>query len=231
MGALDNLRRGLYRRVIGQFGRPSGALGALAGVVMATRASNRRRNAWTVDLLEVQPDHQVLEIGYGPGLSIRRAAELATRGRVVGIDHSEVMRRQARRRNRRAVAAGRVELLRGEVADLPAPNAYLGSVPVREGPEGPEARFDRVLAVNVFMFWPDPVALLRQVAGVMAPGGRIALTMQPRVPDATDEHAREAGQRMAAALGEAGFVDVQVRTLELQPVNAVCALGTVAPLA
>jgi SAM-dependent methyltransferase len=129
------------------------------------------------------------------------------------------------------VAAGRVELLRGEVADLPAPNAYLGSVPVREGPEGPEARFDRVLAVNVFMFWPDPVALLRQVAGVMAPGGRIALTMQPRVPDATDEHAREAGQRMAAALGEAGFVDVQVRTLELQPVNAVCALGTVAPLA
>jgi len=217
MGALDNLRRGLYRRIIGQFGRPSGALGALAGFVMATRASNRRRNAWTVDLLEVQPDHQVLEIGYGPGLSIRRAAELATRGRVVGIDHSEVMRRQARRRNRRAVAAGRVELLRGEVADL----ADLA---------GP-ARFDRVLAVNVFMFWPGPVALLRRVAGVMAPGGRIALTMQPRGRDATDEHAREAGQRMAAALGEAGFADVQVRTLELQPVNAVCALGTVAPLA
>jgi SAM-dependent methyltransferase len=230
MGALDNLRRGLVRRIVGQFGRPSGALGSLAGVVMATRASNRRRNAWTVDLLEIQPDHQVLEIGFGPGLSIRRAAELATRGRVVGIDHSEVMRRQARRRNRRAVAAGRVELLRGEVADLPAPNAHRGSVPVREGSEGPN-RFDRVLAVNVFMFWPDPVALLRQVAGVMAPGGRIALTMQPRGPDATDEHAREAGRRMAAALGEAGFVDVQVRMLELQPVDAACALGTVAPLA
>ena len=67
MGALPSrLRRGLYRRVMGQFGRPSGALGALAGVVMATRASNRRRNAWTVELLEVQPDHQVLEIGFGP---------------------------------------------------------------------------------------------------------------------------------------------------------------------
>jgi SAM-dependent methyltransferase len=200
----------LRDQILGQFGNPSGALGAFAGVVMAHRDSNRRRNAWTVQLLDLQPGDHVLEIGYGPGLSIQRAAELAPHGRVVGIDHSEVMRRQARRRNRRAVASGQVRLVRGSLADL----------------AGQPAEYHKVLAVNVFMFWLDPVATLRQVAEVMLPQARIALTMQPRGRGATNEHTRLAGTRMAAALRDAGFTDVGVRTLPLEPVDAACALGT-----
>ncbi len=200
----------LRDQILGQFRHPSGALGAVAGVVMAHRDSNRRRNAWTVQLLDLQPGDHVLEIGYGPGLSIQRAAELAPLGRVVGIDHSEVMLRQARRRNRRAVASGQVRLVRGGVADL----------------AGQPAEYHKVLAVNVFMFWPDPVAALRQVAGVMQPQARVALTMQPRGRGATNEHTRVAGERMAAALRDAGFTEVQVHALPLEPVDAACALGT-----
>ncbi len=201
--------RSLRSRVVSQFGHPSGALGALAGVVMARRDSNRRRNAWTVQLLDVQPGDHVLEIGYGPGLSIRHAAELAPHGRVVGIDHSQVMQRQARRRNRQAAASGRVQLLCGNVADL----------------TGRPAEFHKALAVNVFMFWPDPVTVLRQVAEVMLPRARIALTLQPRGRGVTNQHTRTAGERMAAALQDAGFTDVEVRTLPLEPVDAACALG------
>jgi len=58
----------LRSRILSQFGRPSGALGALAGAVMAHRGSNQRRNAWTVQLLDIQPDDRVLEIGYGQAL-------------------------------------------------------------------------------------------------------------------------------------------------------------------
>ncbi len=159
----SGLRGRLRSRILGQFRHPTGAVGALAGVVMARRDSNQRRNAWTVQLLDLQPGDHVLEIGYGPGLAVHHIAQLAPHGQVVGIDHSQVMLRQARRRNRRAVASGRVRLLCGSVADL----------------AGWPATFHKALAVNVLGFWPDPVAVLRQVAGVLLPGARIALTTQP----------------------------------------------------
>ena len=52
--------------VVGQFHRPHGVGGRLAGSVMAHRRSNRDRNHWVVSLLDVQPTDRVLEIGFGP---------------------------------------------------------------------------------------------------------------------------------------------------------------------
>jgi hypothetical protein len=81
--------------------------------------------------------------------------------------------------------------------------------------------------VNVAMFWPDPVATLRVIGSLLAPGGTIALTQQPRGSDVTEEHTRLAGQRLADALRGAGFTEVEVRILPLTPASAACALGRV----
>ena len=81
-----------------QFRRPEGRLGAFAGWIMANRGSNRQRNDWTVELLEIAPGDRVLEFGCGPGLALAAAAARATSGRLVGIDHSSVMIEQARAR-------------------------------------------------------------------------------------------------------------------------------------
>src|SRR6266508_778465 len=97
--------------IVQQFGRPSGPLGVLAGLIMRMRPSNRLRNLRTVELLDIRSDDRVLEVGFGPGLAVARAAALASAGNVVGIDHSELMLRQASRRNAEAIRAGRVELL------------------------------------------------------------------------------------------------------------------------
>ncbi len=48
-----------------QFRQPHGRLGRLAGQVMA--AANAGMNRFTVELLDVQPDDRILEIGFGPG--------------------------------------------------------------------------------------------------------------------------------------------------------------------
>jgi ubiquinone/menaquinone biosynthesis C-methylase UbiE len=72
---------------------------------MAHRGSNRQRNLWVVSLLDVQPTDRVLEIGFGPGLAIAELARRATRGHIYGIDHSEVMVRQASKRNAAAIRA------------------------------------------------------------------------------------------------------------------------------
>jgi SAM-dependent methyltransferase len=200
---------GLRRAIVRQFGHPSGVVGRLVGLIMTLRASNRERNRRTVELLDIQPDDRVLEVGHGPGLALGWAAERATRGKVIGIDHSHLMHQQAARRNERAIAAGRIELHVASLDALPA----LG------------APFDKVLAVNVYMFWPDPVGALRRLAAVMAPGGTIALTLQPRNRGATNADTRRAGAQMAESLRAADFADMRIEMLPLQPVDAACVLA------
>lgn len=195
--------------LVRQFGRPTGPLGALAGLVMRLRPSNRERSLRTVALLELRPQDRVLEVGFGPGLAVERAAQLASRGSVAGVDHSEVMVRQARRRNRRAIEAGRVDLRLGSAERLPDFGV----------------RFDKVFAVNVHMFWAEPAATLRGLRQAMEPGGTIALTLQPRRRGATAADTRAAGERMAAWLAEAGFEGVRVEILDMAPLAAACALG------
>jgi SAM-dependent methyltransferase len=128
--------------VVKQFGRPSALLGRLVGLLMRVRPSNRERNLRTVALLDIRSDDKCSRSASGRGLAIERAAALASRGKVVGIDHSELMLRAARRRNAKAIEAGRVELLLGSADRLP----------------DFASRFDKVYAVNVYMFWDDPVA-------------------------------------------------------------------------
>jgi SAM-dependent methyltransferase len=200
---------GLRQAIVRQFGRPTGLLGRLIGRVMATRPSNRERNRRTIELLEIQPDDRVLELGFGPGLAIEMAATLARRGTVVGIDHSEVMLRQASLRNRAAIAAGRVQLHLAPAEALP---------PFTEP-------FDKVMASNVHMFLDDPVAAFGRWFAITRPGGRVAITHQSRKRAATDADTAQGAERIAADLRAAGFTDVRIETLEMKPVNAACVLG------
>ncbi len=203
------LKQKTMRSVVSQFHRPRGFGGRAAGWVMAKRGSNRKRNIWAVRLLDVQRDDLVLEIGFGPGVAVREVARRATSGLVVGIDHSEVMLRQARRRNAAAVRDGRVDLRLGSAEHLP----------------GFDESFDKILAVNSLMFWDDPVERLEELRGLLRPGGRLAIAFQPRGPGSTDETAARAGDEIAKQFGAAGFTDVRVETLDLQPTNAACVLG------
>jgi SAM-dependent methyltransferase len=182
------LRQRAIDAVHAQFGRPTGLRGRAAGLLMAHRPSNRRRNSWPVSVLDVRRDDRVLEIGVGPGLAIRELSRIAAEGYVCGIDHSELMLRWARRRN--------ADGLRRSVVDL-----RLGSVD--ELPEF-DAPFDKLLAVNTMLFWSEPVARLAELRRLLRPGGLIAVAHQPRGPGATDEASAVKGREIAAALDRAG---------------------------
>ena len=201
-------RQRLIAAVRAQFGRPTGLPGRAAGLLMAHRSSNRRRNAWAVSLLDVRPDDRVLEIGFGPGLAILELSRIAHAGHVCGIDHSERMLRQARRRNADGIARGVVDLRLGSVDALPVF----------------DAPFDKILAVNTVLFWDEPDARLEQLRPLLRPAGLIAVAHQPRGPGASDEMAAANGREIAAALLRAGFSEVRVTTLPLKPA-VVCVLG------
>jgi SAM-dependent methyltransferase len=191
-----------------QFGRPKGLGGCAAGLLMAHRWSNRRRNAWAVALLDARPDDRVLEIGFGPGLAIRELSHVAHEGYVCGVDHSELMLRQASRRNAEGIRRGVVDLRRGSVDALPIF----------------EAPFDKMLAVNTVLFWSEPDTRLQELRHLLRRGGVIAIVHQPRGPGASDETAHAGGREIAAALLRAGFSEVRLETMRLKPA-VVCALG------
>lgn len=204
------VKRAVIAAIVGRFGHPRGTAGSVAGWVMAHRPSNRQRNSWVVSLLDVQPTDRVLEIGFGSGLAI---AELSRRvgdsGHIYGIDHSEVMLRQATSRNASAIAAGRVSLSRASVDQLP---------PSLGGP------FDAILAVNSLGFWPAPTERLAELRRRLRPGGRIAIASQPRCPGATASTSRDAARQIEALLQDASYTQTRTETLDLAP-PVVCVLA------
>ena len=196
---------------LAQFHQPTGAAGHVAGWIMGRRSSNVARNRWAVGLLDIQPTDRVIELGCGPGVAIAALADRAVRGLVVGVDHSQVMIRQAAGRNRAAVRAGRVSLMHAPV----------------EGLSVSDRPFDAALAVNTVGMWPDPTARLRELARLLRPGGRIALVSQPRCPGATAATSAAAADELAGLLTEAGFGQLRTEMLDLDP-PATCVLGEVA---
>ena len=185
------------------FMHPEGFGGRVAGWIMGSRGSNVSRNRWVVGLLELGPDDRVLEIGCGPGVAVQEA--LATGAEVVPIDPSAVMRRQTAKRN------PGVTVLDADAGRLP---------------EGP---FTAAFAVNTVMFWDDVDASLAQLRERIAPGGRVALAIQPRFRGATSEDARRLAEENAARLERAGFGETRDETLALRPVDCGCAIGRVSP--
>jgi ubiquinone/menaquinone biosynthesis C-methylase UbiE len=199
----------LVEKVVAQFARPTGFWGNIVGFIMAHRSSNLERNEWAIALLNLQPSDRVLEIGFGPGVTIQKMSEIVTDGVIWGIDHSEVMLRQASRRNQRAILAGRVRLVLTSVSQLPSFNDP----------------FDKILAVNNFQFWDNKTDVLRRLREQLRTGGIIALVHQPRIPGATEDDATEAGERFARDLKMAEFRDIKVERKMMKPVSTVYVQG------
>jgi SAM-dependent methyltransferase len=144
---------------------PRGWFGWLLGVIWTFE--HRREYRETFELLEIAATDHVLELGSGPGFGLREAARRASDGHVTGLDVSRVMTASARRRNRRAVRAGRVTASEISDADLDLPHAS----------------YDRAFSIHCIYFWKDPARTLRQIAVALRPAGRLVLTFRADSPD------------------------------------------------
>ncbi|GAB2712066.1 class I SAM-dependent methyltransferase [Nocardia thraciensis] len=167
-------------QLLSHFAHPRGALGALAGVLMAHRRDNIARGQWAVDMLAPARDARVLELGCGPGVALAGMCRLVPDGQVIGVDCSPVMLRQAARRTERFVASGLLELRLGDAAEL-----------------GPDLDgFDLIYGINVWHCWADSAAVVAGLATRLRPGGRLGLIYM-RPPGAALTHG-EAARSLAA---------------------------------
>ncbi len=196
--------------IASQFERPHGMLGRMTGWIMAHRRSNRDRNRWTVDLLDIQPNDLVLELGCGPGLALEGCLARVTDGLVIGLDHSETMLQQAAARNRTALLAGRLQLRQGSAETLFC---------------SPE-RFDKIFSVNVVQFLDDLPSLFAAFHECLKPNGLIATTYMPRGENPSRAKAWHLAEKVRQQMEQIGFVRIRIEELSLKPVPALCVLGS-----
>lgn len=98
----------------------------------------------------------LLDVGCGTGnLALRLAEELGPEGRVVGVDPSPAMLRQARAK--------------------PRPPGVLFVLAPAERLPFPEGTFDAAVSCVSMHHWARPRTAIRDVARVLRPGGRVAL--------------------------------------------------------
>ena len=158
--------------------------------------------------LDVKEGQHILDIGSGTGdLSQPLARLVGPSGRVVGVDYSQTMVNEARKRAEQSGST--VEFYQGDIHHL----------------EFEDNTFDRVQARLVFQHLPEPRQPLSELMRVTKPGGRIAVVEQDwetLMMDAEDRRVTRTianlfcdnlpngwiGRQLAGLFKEAGLQDV-----------------------
>jgi ubiquinone/menaquinone biosynthesis C-methylase UbiE len=175
-------------------GRPGGEFEGLLGLVVGWTMSLGRgpSTRLLVELAGVGPGDRVVDIGCGPGLFLRAAAERGATA--VGVDPSAQMRRLAQRRLPARLRPA-VTVVDGTAEHLPLDD---GAATV-------------AWAVASFHHWADPDAGLAEVRRVLAPGGRLLIAERLGSRRGwLSGHALtwEAAERLAGQARRAGFAEV-----------------------
>jgi SAM-dependent methyltransferase len=143
------------------------------------------------EMLDVQPDDELLDIGCGPGAFLAIKAEAARR--VVGLDPSTTMLRAAERRLAGRLGSGTARLVTGSADELPFGDGEFSAVTVIFAP------FD-----------------LAEVFRVLRPGGRLVVADNDPRRSASESVRGWGRQRLTEAdhrriLRDAGFADPTFR--------------------
>ena len=149
------------RMIARQLSLPAGISGRIAGRVM--NSLNQEMNMATVEHMHIESQHTSLDIGFGGGVTLELMTDLASRGRVCGIEISRTMLSHARRRFSRLINEERLDLARGAIEAVPHEDEL----------------FDSVCTVNTVYFWQDPSKAIQETHRVLKPGGRLVLSFRP----------------------------------------------------
>jgi SAM-dependent methyltransferase len=157
--------------------------------------------------LHLTRDDMLLELACGGGAFLEQA--LRTGCRAVGLDHSPEMVKAARELNAQAITEGRLEVVEGDVHELPF---------------GDET-FTAAATMQAFFFFADPRRVLAECFRVLRASGRLAVftvSEEAKGTPAAPEPMASRGyfytdEELVALAREAGFAIASVEHPDLEP--------------
>lgn len=159
------------------------------------------RLRWAVDVLAIQPNERILEIGCGRGIAMDLVCERLHDGSITGLDRSPAAIAAAATRNEKHIRAGKARLLKAALADAEL-----------------DERFDKAFAVNVNVFWLAPAKELAVIRRSLAPRGRLYLFYEPP----STSQLERAAQSCHAFLEESGYAVLDILRVDLPPHRGLC---------
>ncbi len=196
-GAVLAASKPTRKRLFFSIAVPRGRVGRL----VARTIPNFHRPVYPLvaDVLELEPEDDLLEVACGSGEFLAEHAEHV--GRITGLDLSPVEVSLARELHAARIEAGTAEILEGDAAALP----------------WEDGRFSAVTCMGSLEFFEQPQGAIREMLRVLRPGGRAVLTIGWRSDDQKESGATDAlglwswtEADVRRMMAEAGFSDVSV---------------------
>ncbi len=138
--------------------KPFGLFGRL---IMSTffDIGNVKLNNFIYELLSIEKDDQILEIGSGTGKLTKKILKRIEKGFVESVDFSEVMVSVSKRRNKSYIKKGKVKITQGDFNDIPFE----------------DKSFNKVCTVNTIYFWDNPQIMTKKINKILKPKGRLLI--------------------------------------------------------
>jgi ubiquinone/menaquinone biosynthesis C-methylase UbiE len=169
-------------------------------------------NDFMRDLLTLQQDDHVLEIGFGTGKLLNEMARQTSQGLVEGIDLSSTMFDLAQKKNKKYIAQGRVKIVLGDFDQV----------------EYRDNDFDKICSANTLYFWPDAEYTVRKIHRTLRPGAKLVLgfedkaQLEKRPISEFNIYDKEEVEQLLTGVG---FSDVEIKSKQANSDIVHCAVA------
>ena len=189
---------GIAKDFFSQTKKPEGFLGKM---MLGTMNSGHAKLAdWGFTHLPAMTPESAADLGCGGGRNAGELLKVFPNAHVTAVDYSELSVEKAKGYNKAMIAAGRCEVLKGDVSDLRLP----------------AESFDLATAFETIYFWPGLPKCFAEVAKVLKPGGYFMICNESDGTDPTslkfekiiDGMKNYTSEEIEAALRAAGFSEV-----------------------
>lgn len=144
---------GLFKNYVSQTRKPEGFLGKM--MLGGMNSGHAKLADWGFTHLPAVTPENAVDLGCGGGRNAGELLKMYPKVHVTAVDYSELSVEKAKDYNKAMIAAGRCEVLQGDVSDL----------------QLSAESFDFATAFETIYFWPGLEKCFEQVSKVLKSGG------------------------------------------------------------
>ena len=159
---------------MGNPGKPEGETGV--AILERMNVSHYEFTSWALELTCMPASENVLDIGCGGGLTLKRLSAEFPNSKLVGLDYSEVAVKKTSELNSEDIASGKMRIIRASIEEMPFE----------------DESFDFITSFETFYFWPDRLKNILEVKRVMKKGAVFILASEAYAHEGLSANTRQA---------------------------------------